>query len=146
MNWATYNAALTGAEGVRVEDTVMRALEGLKMTRYERENAAHIIDGYYNPPRDNRAAEAEFTRAKREAIMHARAAVERMNAMLFDEFISARRGANKGQRPLSRDDVLGLLPIVQDGWSATDYGEWVARAVERAHGIVTHNAVAQREP
>ncbi len=50
------------------------------------------------------------------------------------------RVSNKGVRPLSRDDVLDLLPVVQDGWSATDYGEWVARAIERAHGIVGHNA------
>ena len=38
-------------------------------------------------------------------------------------------------RPLTDDEIRDLLPIRQDGWSDEDYGLWLARAVERAHGI-----------
>lgn len=38
--------------------------------------------------------------------------------------------------PIDDQEIFELLPIVQSGWSMSDYGRWVARAVERAHGIV----------
>ena len=41
----------------------------------------------------------------------------------------------KAKTPLSAAEVAMLLPIFQDGWTLADYGIWVARAVERAHGI-----------
>ena len=42
---------------------------------------------------------------------------------------------------LTDADITALLPIWQQGsWTLPDYGRWVARAVERAHGIKTsHN-------
>lgn len=37
--------------------------------------------------------------------------------------------------PLTDEQVLDLLPVMQSGWSQKDYGMWVARATERAHAI-----------
>lgn len=45
-----------------------------------------------------------------------------------------------GPSPLTEAAVKDLLPIMQDGWTLAEYGMWVARAVERAHGIKTPNA------
>jgi hypothetical protein len=46
-------------------------------------------------------------------------------------------GTTAGTRgPLTRDEILDLMPIIQSGWAISDYAEWLARAVERAHGIV----------
>ena len=39
--------------------------------------------------------------------------------------------------PLTDAEVADLLPAFQDGWTLATYGLWVARAVERAHGIKT---------
>jgi len=37
--------------------------------------------------------------------------------------------------PLTESQILELLPDAQHGWTTATYGKWVARAVERAHGI-----------
>lgn len=41
----------------------------------------------------------------------------------------------ESKKPLSEAEIADLLPTFQDGWTLSDYGVWVARAVERAHGI-----------
>ena len=46
--------------------------------------------------------------------------------------------------PLSDAEVADMLPVMQDGWTLADHGMWVARAVERAHGIKTPNAAMRR--
>ena len=61
-----------------------------------------------------------------------------------DEMGRGRPGAvelYRAQTPLTDADITALLPIWQQGsWTLPDYGRWVARAVERAHGIKTsHN-------
>ena len=63
-----------------------------------------------------------------------------------DRLRAALRKANdqaehRAQTPLTDADITALLPIWQQGsWTLPDYGRWVARAVERAHGIKTsHN-------
>jgi hypothetical protein len=56
-----------------------------------------------------------------------------------DEFCQAKHTplytAPALRKPLGEQEVLDLLPEVQAGWTATTYGIWVARAIERAHGI-----------
>ena len=52
------------------------------------------------------------------------------------EHFGCLRAANN---PLSGEEVADLLPIMQDGWTLAEYGMWVARAIERAHGIKTPN-------
>jgi len=37
--------------------------------------------------------------------------------------------------PLTDVQIFDLLPNLQSGWTLTAYGLWVARAIERAHGI-----------
>jgi len=58
-----------------------------------------------------------------------------------DEMGRGRPGAvelYRAQTPLTDADITALLPIWQQGsWTLPDYGRWVARAVERAHGIKT---------
>lgn len=39
------------------------------------------------------------------------------------------------RKPLTELEILDLLPDAQHGWTTAFYGKWVARAVERAHGI-----------
>ena len=39
------------------------------------------------------------------------------------------------RKPLTEREILDLLPDAQHGWTTAFYGKWVARAVERAHGI-----------
>lgn len=39
------------------------------------------------------------------------------------------------RKPLTESQILELLPDTQHGWTTATYGKWVARAVERAHGI-----------
>lgn len=39
------------------------------------------------------------------------------------------------RKPLTEREILDLLPDAQNGWTTAIYGKWVARAVERAHGI-----------
>jgi hypothetical protein len=39
------------------------------------------------------------------------------------------------RKPLTESQILDLLPDAQHGWTTATYGKWVARAVERAHGI-----------
>lgn len=61
-----------------------------------------------------------------------------------DEMGRGRPGAvelYRAQTPLTDADITALLPIWQQGsWTLPDYGRWVTRAVERAHGIKTsHN-------
>lgn len=38
-------------------------------------------------------------------------------------------------KPLTDVQIFDLLPNLQSGWTLTTYGLWVARAIERAHGI-----------
>lgn len=46
----------------------------------------------------------------------------------------------RAQKPLNDAEITALLPTWQRGsWTLPDYGRWVARAVERAHGIKTPN-------
>ena len=56
-----------------------------------------------------------------------------------DEMQRGRPGAVELYRAnarLSDEEIAALLPIWQQGsWTLPDYGRWVARAVERAHGI-----------
>lgn len=47
--------------------------------------------------------------------------------------------------PLNDGEVADLLPVMQDGWTTADYGMWIARAVERAHGIKTPNDSINRD-
>ena len=62
-----------------------------------------------------------------------------------DEMGRGRPGAvelYRAQTPLTDADITALLPIWQHGsWTLPDYGRWVARAVERAHGIKTSPAL-----
>ncbi len=37
--------------------------------------------------------------------------------------------------PLSGEQIAQLIPSHQDGWTIEQYCEWMARAIERAHGI-----------
>lgn len=39
------------------------------------------------------------------------------------------------RKPLTEKEIVDLLPDAQHGWTTAIYGKWVARAVERAHGI-----------
>ena len=39
------------------------------------------------------------------------------------------------RKPLTEREILDLLPDAQHGWTTAIYGKWVARAVERAHGV-----------
>ncbi|MFZ2172389.1 MAG: hypothetical protein WAW61_22475 [Methylococcaceae bacterium] len=41
----------------------------------------------------------------------------------------------KQQNPLSNDEILELIPLIQNGWSKNDFSIWLAREVERHHGI-----------
>ena len=43
--------------------------------------------------------------------------------------------APPARKPLSEQQILELLPDAQHGWTTATYGKWVARAIERAHGI-----------
>lgn len=56
-----------------------------------------------------------------------------------DEMQRGRPGASelyRVQTPLTDAEITALLPTWQQGsWTPPDYGRWVARAVERAHGI-----------
>jgi len=63
------------------------------------------------------------------------------NARLRAEVELWKERAYQAQTPLTDADITALLPIWQQGsWTLPDYGRWVARAVERAHGIKTsHN-------
>lgn len=39
------------------------------------------------------------------------------------------------RKPLTESQILELLPDAQHGWTTATYGKWVARAIERAHGV-----------
>ena len=56
-----------------------------------------------------------------------------------DEMERGRPGAAelyRAQTPMTDAEIAALLPTWQRGsWTLPDYGRWVARAVERAHGI-----------
>ncbi len=52
---------------------------------------------------------------------------------------TAKPRAIAGPAPLTDSQVFDLLPDLQNGWTLITYGLWVARAIERAHGI-------EREP
>lgn len=56
-----------------------------------------------------------------------------------DEMERGRPGAAelyRAQTPMTDEEIAALLPTWQRGsWTLPDYGRWVARAVERAHGI-----------
>lgn len=56
-----------------------------------------------------------------------------------DEMERGRPGAAelyRAQTPMTAAEIAALLPTWQRGsWTLPDYGRWVARAVERAHGI-----------
>jgi len=41
----------------------------------------------------------------------------------------------KNLSPLTDNQILEILPDAQHGWTTATYGKWVARAVERLHGI-----------
>ncbi len=41
----------------------------------------------------------------------------------------------KNLSPLTENQILEILPDAQHGWTTATYGKWVARAVERLHGI-----------
>ena len=56
--------------------------------------------------------------------------------VLSDDEIRAVVDALESSDPLTPAAILDLLPIRQNGWSDVEYGTWVARAVERAHGIL----------
>jgi len=49
--------------------------------------------------------------------------------------INMLREALAEQKPLTEQQILELLPDAQHGWTTATYGKWVARAIERAHGI-----------
>ena len=39
------------------------------------------------------------------------------------------------RKPLTDEEIKDLMPIRQDGWNDETMLLWMARAVERAHGI-----------
>lgn len=43
--------------------------------------------------------------------------------------------APPARKPLTESQILELLPDAQHGWTTATYGKWVARAIERAHGV-----------
>lgn len=65
------------------------------MNRYQAQNAAVKIDGYYTPPRDGDLAKvgAAFESAKAECLTHLRAAVAHVEQMQIQEFLRNRKGA-----------------------------------------------------
>ena len=68
------------------------------MNRYEKENAAHRVDGYYLPSPHEEALGNQidaFERAKAEALKHMRAAIEQTEAITAADFfaITKRRTA-----------------------------------------------------
>lgn len=59
------------------------------------------------------------------------------DSVLRNFHLSPERGLERSPSPvaLSVEQIKSLLPVTQSGWSQEDYGIWIARAVERAHGI-----------
>lgn len=39
------------------------------------------------------------------------------------------------RKPLTDEEIDDLIPNYQQGWTRVDHERWIARAVERAHGI-----------
>lgn len=60
------------------------------MNRYEAQNAAFKIDGYFTPPRNAWQVAAAFEAARAECVRHLRAALAHVEAMQLDEFLKAR--------------------------------------------------------
>lgn len=52
-----------------------------------------------------------------------------------EEGASAVDADVRPRKRLTDEQIYDLLPIWQNGWSQNDYCLWLARAVERAHGI-----------
>jgi hypothetical protein len=50
---------------------------------------------------------------------------------------AAATGVQPTRAPLTDQQVMDLVPNEQAGWSRGQYCQWMARAVERAHGIGT---------
>ncbi len=46
-------------------------------------------------------------------------------------------GVAGARAPLTDQQIVDLVPNAQSGWSRGQYCQWMARAVERAHGIGT---------
>ncbi len=46
-----------------------------------------------------------------------------------------RHGSFLKNSPLADKVIDELAPVWQNGWTLAEYTRWVARAVERAHGI-----------
>lgn len=69
------------------------------MNRYERMNAAHKVDGYYNPPSSPsspsntfRTPDEAFDAAKEECIAHMRKSLSDLEHLSYPEFIDGRAG------------------------------------------------------
>ncbi|WP_305910439.1 hypothetical protein Q9L42_021255 (plasmid) [Methylomarinum sp. Ch1-1] len=64
------------------------------MNRYEKQNAASRIDGYYNPRPHEAVLEKHreaFDRAKAETLKNIRNALEQTEALTFEEFFAERK-------------------------------------------------------
>lgn len=48
--------------------------------------------------------------------------------------------------PLTDEQIAALVPNEQDGWTRQQYCQWMARAVERAHGIDARGVDVLAEP
>jgi hypothetical protein len=59
------------------------------MDRYQQQNAAHKIDGYFTPRLDE-ATPPAFERAKQECLLHLREAMNQVEQLSVTQFMDAR--------------------------------------------------------
>jgi len=64
-------------------------------------NAAHRIDGYYNPPRSGQSVEQAFALAKAICLNHMAIALKQTERLTLDEFLQIRKQGifNLGEPP-----------------------------------------------
>lgn len=62
------------------------------MDRYQRDNAAHKIDGYYVATMEKKNAQEVFYNARLQCAAQLRRDLADVEAMLFEEFMDFKRG------------------------------------------------------
>ena len=95
---ATAGPGLSSASGAAVRSTSPQG-RAATMNRYELENAAVKVDGYYSPPRDADHVERQFRAAQAECVGHLRRQLEQVQALSLEQFLQGRRG---GGAPCAR--------------------------------------------
>ncbi len=121
----------------------------MKINRYDKQNAARWINGYYDPrPHEStlgKNAEA-FARAKDETLRHMRNQLAQIEAMTFAEF-SAERKAESGFERFSAaaPKLLAALEMLKEAVEFTPLGTRGLAAVENARSVISAATAGQGE-